>query len=430
MAESGVDRQRALLMVGFFAALHLLVLGGMIIGTSGRVAPAVVLVSLIPLYLGGTYLMRAFGRALSWLDIAVLLFAGWSVASVALYFQAGNPTGKAAYAHGLYHFVLPIACYFAAKRIHPSQHQRLIGILVLLNAFAMAIGLYMHFARPGFYTDFLHRALSSQGAVEEWQYFARMQSYLGSTTVGYMGAASLVLVTLAAAPLRRLAGPLSILFLVGVALSLQRASLVAVAIGFAYLALAFREQAWVRILTIATVVGAGFYGMAKLEETGNPFKETLESRATTELADGLTAFMTERGYGRGFRYLRSFPLGVGVGGTSSAADNAGLVSRGEVHDANFMRIAADLGILGLLLFLGMLVIAAWRARASRHPFAWLTFLVIHCGIMLSTNVFDSYYVSHSFWLLLAVIDADREPARVQERRAEVGSIIPPAAVHA
>jgi hypothetical protein len=416
-------------MVGFFAALHLLVLGGMMVGMSPGVAPAVVLLSVVPVYLSATYLMRAFGRPLSWLDIAVLLFASWSVASVALYFQAGNPTGTAAYAHGLYHFVLPIACYFAVKRIHPSQHQRLVGALVMLNAFAMVIGLYMHFVRPAFYTEFLHQALASQGATEEWQYFARMQSYLGSTSVGYMGAASLVLITLASASVRRLSAPLSLVFLVSAALSLQRASLVAVALGFAYLAFAFRGQAWLRVLTIGTIVGAGCYGMAKLEETGNPFKETLESRATTELADGLSAFMTERGYGRGFRYLRSFPLGVGIGGTSSAADNAGLVSRGEVHDANFMRIAADLGVLGLLLFLGLLGVAAWRAATSRHPLAWLTFLVIHCGIMLSTNVFDSYYVSHSFWLLLAVIDGDREPMRVQKRAADL-PVIPTAAAYA
>ena len=421
------DRQQALLLMGFFVALHLLVLGGIMLGTGGRVAPAVAAVSIVPLYLGGTYLLRAFGRPMSWLDIAVLVYAAWSVASLALYFQAGAPSGKGAYAHGLYNFVLPIACYYAAKRVHSSEHHRLVSGIVALNTFALVVGVYLHFVRPDFYIEFLQRALTSQGATEEWQYFARMQSYLGSTTVGYMGATSLVLITLASASLRRLAAPLTIVFLVGAALSLQRASLIAVALGFAYVALAFRESAWLRVLTVATVVGGLFYGVAKLESTGNPFRETLESRMTTELADGLSAFMTDRGYGRGFTYLRSFPLGVGVGATSSAADNAGLVTRGEVADANFMRIAADLGIVGLLLFLSVLALAAWNAWTSRHRAAWLTFLVIHCGIMLSTNVFDSYYVSHGFWLLLAVIDGDREPAPVQKRRASVAPLTSPAA---
>src|SRR5438046_3549480 len=112
--------------------------------------------------------------------------------------------------------------------------------------------------------------------------------------------------------------------------------------------------------------------------------------------------------------LRPFPLGVGVGATSSAAKNAGLLTEPEVADANFMRIAADLGVEGLALYLLVLAAAGWRAWQSRNRAAWLAILAMHSGIMLSTNVFDSYYISHTFWILLAVIDRDAEPVPAVE----------------
>jgi len=401
-----------MMLLFFFAALHALVLAAFWRGNEGRIAGGVFVVSVVPLILGGSYLLQRLTSAMSWLDTWVLIYAGWSVLSAVLYLQAGNPSDVGAYAYGLYNFVLPIACYFAAKSIPREQHAQLLSGLVLLNAFAIAYGLYLHLTRPDYYLTFLTGRLAQSGATEEWQYFARLQSYLGSTSIGYMGAVSLVLATLSTARVRRLLPILAVVFVAGSALSLQRASFVGLAMGLAYLILLFRQKVALRLLTLATFAGALIYAGVHFASTADPLKETLQSRATTDMAEGLSGFTVERGYGQGLRYLRSFPLGVGLGATSSAADNAGLVGKGEVTDANFMRIAADLGILGLLLFLIVVAAATRSAWRSFHRMAWLTFLLIHCGIMLSTNVLDSFYISHGFWLLIAVIDCDHDSVLV------------------
>jgi uncharacterized membrane protein YhaH (DUF805 family) len=124
------------------------------------------------------------------------------------------------------------------------------------------------------------------------------------------------------------------------------------------------------------------------------------------MVEGIEELSDDRGYGPGLWYLSRFPLGVGLGGTSSAAHTAGLVSAGEVADANFMRIAADLGVFGALLFLSILALAVMRALNSPTRWAWLTILMIHCGIMITTNIMDAYYISHAFWMLIAMMDTD------------------------
>jgi hypothetical protein len=402
----------AWLLVVFLASLHALVIVELWRQSDGRIAQGVVLVSIIPLIFAGSYLLGRLSRPMTWLDAWVLAYAAWSAVSLVLYFQPGNPSGVGAYAYGLYHFVLPIACYFAVKTVPQAEHPRVIGALIVLNAIAIGYGLYLHFTRPDFYLAFVAQRLYQQGLLQEWQYFARLQSYLGSTSIGYLGAASLVLATLANARLRRWLPVLVPLFFAGAVLSFQRASIVAVVMALIYLMFFARQHVALRLVVVAVLIGSVIYGIVRLEAAGVLLRESLQSRATTELVEGLAEFADDRGYGPGFWYVRSFPFGVGIGATSSAAAQVGLVGAGEVVDANFMRIAADLGVVGSLLFLLVLAAGFWRASHSRHRAAWLTFLVIHVGIMLSTNVLDSFYISQSFWLLLAMIDCDRDPLRV------------------
>ena len=407
-------RSRAVVLLVFFASLHALVLVAFWSGSEGHIAGQVAILSVVPLIMGGSYVIERLSLPMSWLDTWVLIYAAWSILSVVLYLQAGNPSDARAYAYGFYNFVVPIACYYAAKSIPPEQHSELISGVVLLNAFAITYGLYLHFTRPGYYLAFLTSRLAQTGATEEWQFFARLQSYLGSTAVGYIGAVSLVLATLSTPRVRRLLPFLAVIFVTGSALSLQRASFVGLAFGLTYLVLFFRQKVALRLLTLATFVGASIYVGVHFAATADPLQETLAVRATTDMAEGLSGFGDDRGYTRGINYLRSFPLGVGLGATSSAAESAGLVRKGEVADANFMRIGADLGVFGLLLFLMVIVTAFLRAWRTRHRMAWITFILIHCGIMLTTNVLDSFYISHTFWLLLAVIDCDYDSVRASK----------------
>ena len=398
--------RRTLWFVAFYIGLHLLVLARLWRGTDDRIAEGVAVLSVIPIGLTVLHFLPKLFHALTWLDVWVMAYALFSVVSGVLYLQPDNPSAVASYGFGLYHFVLPVACYFAAKSIPEADHQRLVSALVLLNAFAVGYGLLLHLTRPDHYLVFVQQQLAQKGYTEEWQYFARLQSYLGSTTMGYLSAVSIVLMTIAAPRVQRFLPVLAPLFIVGAALSMQRGSIIGCAVALLYLAFLARGNIALRF-TLGIVLAAGIaYVAVRFRVEAQLYGQLLQSRATTEMAQGIKDMLSDRGYGPGLAYVRDFPLGVGLGGTSSGAASAGLAQRGEVSDANFMRIAADLGLVGLFMFLTVLLAAALAAWRSRRRAAWTTFLIIHAGIMLATNVHDSFYISHSFWLLLAIIDRD------------------------
>jgi hypothetical protein len=398
-------------MGAYVCGLHLLVLVSLWARSASGVAPGVILLSVVPVVLALRYLLGCVVRPLGQLDLWVLLYALWSVGSGLLFLQAGNPSQPAAFIYGVYSFVLPIAGYFAARQVSRSQVALLISTIVLLNAFAIGYGIYMHFARPAYYADFVTRSFSSSGATEDWQFYARMQSYLGSTSVGYLAACSIVLATISRSSVKRFLPILALLFTVGGILSLQRASMLGLIIALAYLLFVLRSNRGIRMLTVLVFSGAVVYAGAQWGASTDPLRDRIASRITEDLVAGLSKFFSERGYKPALTYLREFPIGVGLGGTSSAADNAGLLSRPEVADANFMRIAADTGPIGLLLFLAVVAVAVRVALRSEHRTAWVSFLIIHFGIMLSTNILDSYYVSQSFWIMLALMAVDADGAR-------------------
>jgi len=404
---------RSLLLIGFVAGLHGLVLNAFWSGSDGRIAGELVILSVLPLTMGAAYLLGRLLFPMTWLDISVLAYSAWCIASIVLYLQPANPSRTGAYIYGVYNLVLPIACYFAAKSVPRRDHTYLVTALVLLNGFAIGYGLFLYFTRPAYYVAYLSSRLAQTGAVEEWQLFGRLQSYLGSTAVGYIGATSLVLITVASRQLRRLIPALAVLFIVGAALSLQRASFVGLALALIYLIFLSPQRIRFRLLTLVTFTAALIYAVASFATKADPLANTVEARATTDMIEGVRGFTQQRGYMKGLSYLSEFPIGVGIGGTSSAAESAGLLREGEVADANFMRIAADLGVPGLALFLLIVGIVLWRAWQSQHRAAWLVFLAIHFGIMLSTNVLDSFYISHGFWLVIGVIDADRKDLPVR-----------------
>jgi hypothetical protein len=126
----------------------------------------------------------------------------------------------------------------------------------------------------------------------------------------------------------------------------------------------------------------------------------------------------DRGYGPGLAYMVDFPFGVGLGGTSSGAQAAGLAARGQVVDANFMRILTDLGLLGLWSFVAILFLAARSALKKKDDsVGWMLLIGLICLICLGTNTLDSYYVSHCFWMFLGAIDTrDRVSRSTGERR--------------
>ena len=341
-------------------------------------------------------------QPLTLLDVLVFSYLAWSCLSIILYFQDNNPTALEGYLHGIHDFTLPICGYFIAKHLTYTQLIAGLRYVVLANAAAMLLGIFLYYQRPEFYTNFLRdNYFSREGVMETWQVYGRMQTYFGSTAVGILSALSIVLL--------KIVNPRTIFSLGGIGtfctavlLSRQRGGMLAAAIALVYFLLFNKGRRLISIAIIGCGLFLSFWLLSTVEEEHEGVIESIWNR-TSEVED---IFAVRSGYTTVFDYIIEFPFGVGIGGTGASSD--GLQERGKVVDANFMRILADLGIQGLGLFIFVLLAAALTAMKRTERMGWLTIIVIYVLVALGTNTFDSHYVSHLFWIVLAAMDTPNE----------------------
>jgi len=394
-------------MLLFFAVLHLVPLLNMMgrLPLGGRAYLFVDTATAIPIALSLLYLAKAGGArgasAYTKLDWMVIAFGVYSLASFVLFLQPNNPSGMESFFYGVHLFVLPMACYFAAKTLTPTRQRDFVLALCLMNAFALLVGILLYYWRPTFYTAYLTSVVFGRAGFEEdWQIYSRLQSYLGSTAVSALGCTSIAILVIATHGYK-LMGFLIPIYVVAVALSHQRAGMVGAVVGLLYLIFLNRRYVSAKLAGLAIALPLALALLAEFDTVYGNTLERLKERSTTDMLD---AFYN-RGYGPGFDYMSKFPFGVGLGGACNASDNAGLLSMGQVVDANFMRIGAELGVPGLFLFLTLAVTAFVSGSRRLDGMAWVTFLVIMFGICLGTNTLDSHLVSQYFWFLLGVMDS-------------------------
>lgn len=373
----------------------------------GKPAYIVDAATLLPILLTLYYWRQcAVRKTATFLDWTVTAYLIISVASVVLYLQPDNPSDVTAYFYGIHHFVLPISLYYGVKTFDARRQEGLLRFVCYLNVVSVLIGIVLFYWRPDFYRASILTEFKNAGyVVEEWQIFGRMQSYLGSTALGSVIATTIILFTVLNLPRKMVALFLPIVLL-GMLLTFQRGGFIAAGIALVYTFIKLKGAPHYKYLLLPLV-------FLLLLAAGVPYLSVLEEGAISRLSDKYSLeSLTEsinfenRGYGPGLSYFDDFPLGVGLGATSSVADSAGLAARGQVVDANYMRILADLGILGLFSFMAVLGAAAVAAlRRRTNGFGWLLLFGLIAAICIGTNTLDSFYISHLFWLFLGVIDS-------------------------
>jgi hypothetical protein len=395
------------LFIGYMVLLHLLLFCGLVLPLpGGKPAYIVDAATLFPAFLMLCYWHSSTSTArITTLDFAVIIYMTISVLSGFLFFQPGNPSSPTAYFYGLHYFVLPMFLYFAVKAFNSSRQYKLLRWVCYLNIFAVVIGIILFFWRPDFYYIKIASELVGPDEVfEDWQVFGRMQSYMGSTALGSIITATIILTVLLRLPNNWVMFVLPTMFL-GSILTFQRAGFVTTAIATIYALTKLHHAFSIKLKLIMPVVclvllTVGIAYHSRLDE--NSLVRIMDKYSLGSLQESLD--LQKRGYVPGLAYIKDFPMGVGLGATSSVADTMGLAGRGQVVDANFMRILADLGILGLISFLAVLIAAARSALKRENGFGWLLLFGLTILICVGTNTLDSYYVSHSFWLFLGVID--------------------------
>jgi hypothetical protein len=396
----------------YIFALHLCPLLALInLLPGGKPAYIIDVMSVLPIHLTLTYWQSSTIKPkVSFLDMAVISYFFISVLSVVLYWQPNNPTDAMAYFYGFHYFVLPIFLYFSIKTFIPSQQYNLLRFICYLNVAAIIIGIILFFWRPYFYQAALEIQLSTSGDIlEDWQIFGRMQSYLGSTALGTIIATTIILFTILDLSRKQVVILLPVM-LFGILLVSQRGGFLATLIALLYTLFKIKGSPAIKIILpvmscILLLVGIVYYYQLHPEI----FNLLSKKYSLASMYDAFD-FGELRGYKPGMAYVQDFPFGVGLGATSSVADSMGLATRGQVVDANFMRILADLGMLGLFSFLTVLLAASIAAlKKPENAIGWLLLFGLIVAICIGTNTLDSYYISHIFWLFLGVIDTRISP---------------------
>jgi hypothetical protein len=400
------------LVIAYVCLLHLGPLLNLFALLPGaRVFPITTAGHLLMVYLTMRYFNNVRRAGLSRLDMVVTGFLVWSLASFVLYFQKDNPSEIGAYAYGVHLYVMPMFGFFAVKMLSIEQQQKALSFLLWSNMFTLVFGLYLWWARPDFYTYFLREVLFTN--LEDWSDFLiyrRLQSYLGSTSLGLICA-----MTVALAGAVGSSAPKAI-FVLGVAvpavvLSFQRGGQVGTFLALIYLIILGRGSRALRPVILAggiAIGAAAVVGITMQSEGGLEYYLSRKNDYNASVLEG------RRGYTVGMDYVTAFPLGVGLGGSGNAASGAGLAQWDKVVDANFMRIFADLGVEGLLMFLLILGMGVYSGLRRRKNAGLSCIIVIYAVVAIGTNVFDGHLTPQLFWLILGMADTT---AKASERES-------------
>lgn len=395
-------------LVAYFVVLHAVPFLNMLLG---GIIPVYIVVSVVASYSGWLTIRYLHQRVtvagqFSPLELAVTAYLLLSAVSFLLFFQPNHPAPTAAFAYGVHRLLMPACLFFAVKSTDAGGRLRLIRWICLLSVWLIVVGAILHFARPPFYSDFLTRYYSTT-TVEATGVYARMISYLGSTLIGIVAAGTIALVP--SARFSTAAGAVVVAIMVaGASLAQQRGGFVATLIALGYYL--FASRGTIRSKVIAATVG-GLLLTAAVMWVSVSNEEVLQ--LLLHRFSSIGEALGERSYSYiiAMSYFRDFPFGAGLGTTAPTDLNL----RGEITDGNFMRIFADLGPIGLLLFLSVVVMGIGRAARSSGGGGWIVMLIVYCIVALGTNVFDTYYAGHLFWAALGMVDALPESSFVQGR---------------
>jgi hypothetical protein len=386
-------------LVAYLCAMHGLMILNLMRAGSFIGTPVLLPLELVPIALGIRFFARQLGGPTPRLTVLDLVFSGYlllAIVSLVDYAWPSNPASIASYLYGLNVQVLPMFTYFLAKGFDEQDLQRVIRVFIMLQVACSVIGIPLFFGRPDFYTAYLVERL---GFTTDYQNYARLQSYMGSTAVGILSAVAIALLTKSG--FRRVTRyMLALLFMISIFLTQQRGAYVSGALATAYLL--YKSRVSLLQLSVAVVI-IGVVVVLVASSFGLTFDLAVtiaHNRVVDDIVHGDPLGERAVSWAKGFRFVSEFPLGLGLGATTSAADTAGAHAGGQVVDAYYMRVASDLGIAGLIWFLLLLATAGLVSLFRPATEAIAVVVAIFAFQSIGTNVLDSFYVSHVFWMLL------------------------------
>jgi hypothetical protein len=263
--------------------------------------------------------------------------------------------------------------------------------------------------QPDFYTEYLKRLFVDLNIKDLWQLYGRLQSYLGSTSVGNVATVSFVL-TYFLIRNKYVKSIYFITFSLTVIFTQQRGPIlflffaaVIIFINFLLSSSAVNLLSFTVKIALAVLILVFLYSSLITDNVSAIFTYAAD-RISNETNPG--ELLSERaiGYIKAGQIIKMFPLGVGLGASLSASEQASNSGLGQVVDANFARILADTGFVGLLLFLAIIGIAFFKSIQNRNLLFFSITILFYSFQALGTNVFDSFICIHLFWIFLGILN--------------------------
>jgi hypothetical protein len=329
--------------------------------------------------------------------------------TILCYFQYGNSYSIVNYLYGIHHCILPILLFYLVQLLHVNEVLLLLKRILFLNFFMCFIGILFFLLQPDFYTDYLKKLFNDLNLTELWQLYGRLQSYLGSTSVGNVATVSFVLTYFL---IKRSSIKFLYFFTFGITVifTQQRGPILLlllavfiILINFLLNSSAIKKLIFFAILSISIIVIVKLYSSLITDEVAEIFNYTVDKIAN-ESNPGEVLSERAIGYVKAVQIIKMFPLGVGLGASLSASEQASNSGLGQIVDANFARILADTGIIGLLLFIVILVLALYKSIKSRRLLFFTITILLYSFQALGTNVFDSFICIHLFWIFLGILN--------------------------
>lgn len=326
-----------------------------------------------------------------------------------------------------YLIIPPMFFYIAGhhiERIKPPNINWVIDKIVLLNALSVVIGIALFLTVPDFYKRYVADTLINVYNTEE-QFYPRMFSYYGNAMMlGVICSASIPLTfSLNRSVFFRIV--LVVIFFIGAVMTLQRGSWFAASVGLVLSLLLKTNRSSIRkyglrIIIVVSILAAliPILIILSFDKINNNAGIALTLQFFEERFLTVGSMVSERSYQweNVSKVLLDYPFGIGIGMLShvTAANNFELA----IPDGNYFRIIGELGPYGFIIFILLLIKGVIRGLMCGRPF-YAVALIVYALQAVGTNVFDFYYTSFVFWLLIGILSATKKMYKPKSTTAKL-----------
>lgn len=331
---------------------------------------------------------------LDWAVYCALFFMTLMVVPIIFLYKSVNPI---AYVYGLNISFFPVFLFFVGRSLTISEIKSFIDFFVGLHVLIYILFITFFFLRPDFYVSYLQNNIIQSD--ETWILFSRMQGFYGSTVVGSMAVILLYFVFLSSYKV-----PIKIffyaLFIFSIILSLQRSSMVMAGVFLLYLFC--RQKAYKSIFSILLSSSLTAFVLSAVE----PSLYEVYINRFLEISSALT--LEDRiSYSYLPYFISNYPFGIGLGSATSSATADGVSFFEQVVDANHVKIIVEMGVVGFFVYMMPAIVSSlriFRGISTVELCLLLVVFTIHLQC-LGTNLLDSYYLSHIYWLIIGFLGA-------------------------